>query len=62
MGRRAQETDITTWGGVHSLGTLRDSCKGALEMGHLSLWKLCLGNLDGGAPLLGVVKVMKGRL
>ena len=27
--------------GVHSLGTLRDSCKGALQTGHLSLWELC---------------------
>jgi hypothetical protein len=24
--------------GVHSPGTLRDSCKGALETGHLSLY------------------------
>ena len=41
MGRSAQGMDITPWGGVCSLGTLRDSCKGALEMGHLSLCELC---------------------
>ena len=28
-------------GGVHSLGTLTDRCKVALEMGHLSQWDLC---------------------
>jgi hypothetical protein len=27
--------------GVHSLGTLRNSSKGALETGYLSLWELC---------------------
>jgi hypothetical protein len=35
------------YGGVHSPGTLRDSCEGALETGHLSLWELCQGNLGG---------------
>jgi hypothetical protein len=34
MGRGAQRTDITPWEG-RSPGTLRDSCKGALETGHL---------------------------
>ena len=36
--------------GVQSPGTLSDSCKGALETGHLSLslWELCKGNLEGG--------------
>ena len=56
--------DITPWG-VHSPGTLRDSCKGALEMGHLSLWELCLGEPGKGgrgAPFLWALKVMKGRL
>jgi hypothetical protein len=28
-------------GHVCSLGTLRDSCKWALEAEHLSLWELC---------------------
>ena len=28
-------------GHVLSPATLRDSCKGALEMGHLSVWELC---------------------
>jgi hypothetical protein len=51
MGRRAQGTDITPWG-VHSPGTLRDSCKAALEMGYLSVGAL-LGEHGGGAPLLG---------
>jgi len=40
IGMRAQGTDITPWG-VRSPGTLRDSCKGALETEHLSLWELC---------------------
>jgi len=40
MAKWAQGTDITPWG-VHSPGTLRDSFKGALETGHLSLWELC---------------------
>jgi len=40
MGRRAHGTDITPWG-VRSPGTVRDSCKGALETGHLSPWELC---------------------
>jgi len=31
-------------------------------MGHLSLWEFCQGNLEGGAPLLGAMKVTKGRL
>ena len=32
-------------------------------MGHISLWELCLGNLEGvGAPMLGALKVTKGRL
>jgi hypothetical protein len=44
MGRRAQGMDITPWGD-RSLGTLRYSCKGALETGNLSLWELCSGNL-----------------
>jgi hypothetical protein len=46
-----------TWGGVHSLGTLRDSWKGAQEMGplslSLSLWVLCDRNLKGGCPSTG---------
>jgi hypothetical protein len=28
----------------------------------LSLWELCEGNLEGGAPFLGTLKVMRGRL
>jgi hypothetical protein len=40
MEMRAQGKDITPLG-VCSPGTLQDSCKGALEMAHLSLWKLC---------------------
>jgi len=27
-------------------------------MEHLSLWALCEGNLEGGAPLLRTLKVM----
>jgi hypothetical protein len=46
MRRRAQGTDTTLWG-VRLLGTLRDSCKEALETGHLSLWELCLGEPGG---------------
>ena len=61
MGRKAQGTDITPWG-VQSLGTLRDSCKGDLKMGHLSQWELCYRNLERGAPLLGALKVMKRKL
>jgi hypothetical protein len=34
--------------GVRSPGTLRDSGKGALETGHLSLSELCYGNLEEG--------------
>jgi hypothetical protein len=50
--------------GYYSPGTLRDSCKGALETGHLSLWELCLGEPEGrgGAPLLVVLKLTKGKL
>jgi len=49
--------------GVHSPGTLRDSCKGALETGHLSLsMEALLGEPGVGAPLLGALKVTKGRL
>ena len=36
-GGGAQWTDITPMG-VHSPGTLRHSCKGALEMGYISLY------------------------
>jgi len=32
--------------------------KGALEVGCLSLWELCEGNLEGRAPLLGTLKDM----
>jgi hypothetical protein len=48
--------------GVQSLGTLRDSCKGALVTGHLSLWQLCWGNRGGGVPLLGALTVTRGGL
>jgi len=37
--------------GVHLPRTLTDSCKGALEARHLSLWELCQGNLEGGGLL-----------
>jgi hypothetical protein len=40
MGKRAQGKDRTPRV-VRSPGTLKDSCKGALEMAHLSLWELC---------------------
>jgi len=49
-------------GGVHSLGTLRDNYKGALETEHLSLYGSSVRGTWRGAPLLGVLKVMKGRL
>jgi len=65
MGRRAQGTVIIPWG-VQSPGTLRDSCNGALETGHLShSLSLSMGALLGEpgvwVPLLGVLKVAKGR-
>ena len=40
MGTFLHRGPVKYHGGVHSLGTLRDSQKGALEMGHLSLWEL----------------------
>jgi len=47
--------------GAHSPGTLRDSCKGALEIEHLSLYGGSVrGPWRGGAPLLGALKVTKG--
>ena len=33
-----------------STGDFERWMKGALEVGHLSLWKLCEGNLEGGLP------------
>jgi len=39
-----------------------DSCKGTLEMGHLSLYGSSVRGTWRGAPLLGALKVMKGRL
>jgi len=48
---------------AHLPGTLRDGWR-ALEIERLSLslslylWELCEGNLEGGAPLLGTLKVM----
>jgi hypothetical protein len=38
-------TDISPWR-VCSRGN-SDGCKGALEMGHVSLWELCLGEPGG---------------
>jgi hypothetical protein len=37
---------------AHLLGTCRDD-KGVLEVGCLSLWELCEGNLEGGLPCRG---------
>jgi hypothetical protein len=38
------------------LGTLR-WVKRALEVGHLSLWELCEGNLEGGIPCWGPLRI-----
>jgi len=47
--------------GVCSQGPLRNSFKGGLEKGHLSLWELRQGNLERGSFARGL-KVTKGRL
>ena len=57
MWRWAQRKDVTPWG-FRSSGTLRGSCKGALERGHLSMGAV-LGETGGGCPLLGALKVTK---
>jgi hypothetical protein len=49
-------------GGVCSPGTLRENCKGALEKGQSQSMGALLGEPGVGAPLLGALKVMKGRL
>jgi len=36
-----------------STGDFERWLKGALEVGHLSLWELCKGNLEGGLPCWG---------
>jgi hypothetical protein len=50
-----------TWQGAHSPGTLRDSWKGFWKRASLSTGTL-LGEPGLKAPLLGALKVMKGRL
>ena len=57
--------DITLRGdhtGEFSRGLVYQGLVKALETGHLSLWELCYRNLQGGAPLLRDLMVMKGRL
>ena len=57
MWRWDQRKDVTPRG-FRSSGTLRGSCKGALERGHLSMGAV-LGEPGGGCPLLGALKVTK---
>jgi hypothetical protein len=37
-----------------STGDFESWMKGSLEVGQLSLWELCEGNLEGGLPCLGL--------
>jgi hypothetical protein len=53
-------TDISLYGGSVgqpgmglSTGDFERWLKGTLEVGHLSLWELCEGNLEGGLPCWG---------
>jgi hypothetical protein len=43
--------------GQHEVGSSTGDCerwlKGALEVGHLSVWELCERNLEGGLPCWG---------
>jgi hypothetical protein len=55
--RKALETGISLYGGLvrqpgvgSSTGDFELWLKGALEVGHLSLWELCEGNLEGRLP------------
>jgi len=43
-----------TWKGAHILGTLKDECRRALGVGHLSPRKLYKGNLEGGLLYWGL--------
>ena len=40
-------------GGGLSTGNFERRMKGALKVGHFSLWELCEGNLEGGLPCWG---------
>jgi len=56
-GRKALGTGISLYGGSvgqpgvgYSTGDFERWLKGALELGHLSLWELCERNLEGVLP------------
>jgi len=58
--RKALGTGISLHGGSVgqpvmglSIGDFERWLKGALELGHFSLWELCGGNLEGGFPCWG---------
>jgi hypothetical protein len=52
--RKALETGISLHGGYRKVGSSTGNfdcwLKGALEVGVLSLWELCEGNLEGELP------------
>jgi len=59
--RKALEMGISLHGGSvgqpgvsSSTRDFKRWLKGALEVEHLSLWKLCEGNLEGGLPCWGL--------